>query len=77
MVFISLRGIFLSYLRFYFFMLKELRTKSILLVLMPFMMNLEYKSAVELLCFCITAGISGMRFVNVDFLFVGVVMVLG
>ena len=58
-------------------MLKDSLTKSILLVLMPFMMNLEYNKAVELLFFCITAGISGMRLVSVYFLFLGVVMGLG
>jgi hypothetical protein len=54
-------------------MLKDSRTKSILLVVIPFMMNLEYNKAVELLFFCKKAGISGMRLVSVYFLYLEVV----
>ena len=74
MVFMSLRDIFLSYLRFYFFMLKDSFTKSILFVFIPFMINFEYNKAVELLFFCITAGISGIKLISVYLRFLGVVI---
>jgi len=46
-VFIKLRDIFFYCLKFYFFILNDSLTRSILLVLIPFMINLEYNNAVD------------------------------